>query len=85
MEIKIEEDHAKEIYLSYDGKKRIVSFENLVLLAKDVIEIRKKKKDEQFNVMADSSLELYRSTVDKMIKDVLSDAELLELLAKKDN
>lgn len=85
MVIKITEDEkTKKKYLSYDDIKCLVSFDNLVLLAKIIIDKISKNKDEEIKVEAESSLELYRYTIQKLVNDVISDEELLELLTKKE-
>ena len=57
-----------------------MNFDNLVNLAKQVIEM---DNDEKVNIKCDDSqLELYKTTVDKLLQDVSSDEELIELLEK---
>lgn len=79
MEIEIFENN-KTVFFSIDDKKYLMNFDNLVNLAKQVIEM---DNDEKVNIKCDDSqLELYKTTVDKLLQDVSSDEELIELLEK---
>lgn len=79
MEIEIFENN-KTVFFSIDDKKYLMNFDNLVNLAKQVIEM---DNDEKVKIKCDDSqLELYKTTVDKLLQDVSSDEELIELLEK---
>lgn len=79
MEIEIFENN-KTVFFSIDDKEYLMNFDNLVNLAKQVIEM---DNDEKVNIKCDDSqLELYKTTVDKLLQDVSSDEELIELLEK---
>ncbi|WP_317313843.1 hypothetical protein [Absicoccus porci] len=79
MEIKIFEKD-KKVFFSIDDKEFLMNFDNLVDLAKYTIEM---DNDEKVNIKCDDSkLELYKTTVDKLLQDVSSDEELIELLGK---
>lgn len=79
MEIEIFENN-KTVFFSIDEKEYLMNFDNLVNLAKQVIEM---DNDEKVNIKCDDSqLELYKTTVDKLLQDVSSDEELIELLEK---
>lgn len=71
------------IYYNVDGKERnVLSFENLVVLSGNVIELNEKENFE-YTVEAESDLLLYKETVEKVFKSILEDKELLNLLQQK--
>lgn len=84
MEISIFKEK-ENIYFSIDGEeKQLMNFDNLVVLSEKVIDI---KENFEYEIKCnDGSLELYKSTIEELINSLLSDTELLELLAiKNDN
>jgi hypothetical protein len=84
MEIKIftKETADKSVYFSYNDNDYLMNFDNLVILSKKIIEDKTINLSEEFNVSADSSLDLYKTTLEKIINDVLTDEELLQLLTE---
>ena len=84
MEIKIftEEKENKTVYFSFEDNNYLMNFDNLVILSKKIVEDKITNPSEEFNVSADSSLDLYKTTLEKIIKDILTDGELLQLLTE---
>lgn len=84
MEIKIftKEKADKNVYFSFKDNDYLMNFDNLVILSKKIIEDKTINLSEEFNVSADSSLDLYKTTLEKIINDVLTDEELLKLLTE---
>ena len=72
----------KSVYFSYNDNDYLMNFDNLVILSKKIIEDKTINLSEEFNVSADSSLDLYKTTLEKIINDVLTDEELLQLLTE---
>ena len=79
MEIKIYEKE-KNIYFSNNENEYLMNFDNLVVLAKAVIDTKKSDSESEFNIKCDNALELYKTTINKLINDILTDEELLDLL-----
>lgn len=70
------------LYFSVDEQeKKLMNFDNLVSLAERIVDL---KDAVVYHVNSnDRSLDLYKTTIDELIKSLLSDAELLELLSEK--
>lgn len=81
MEINIFKEK-ENIFFSIDGtEKRLMNFDNLVDLSESIIKIR---EGFVYDIKCDDgSLELYKATIDELIKSLINDTELLELLSKK--
>lgn len=86
MEIKVftKENTDKSVYFSFKDNDYLMNFDNLVILSKKVIEDKTINPSEEFNVSADSSLDLYKTTLEKIIQDLLTDEELLQLLTESE-
>ena len=84
MEIKVftKENADKSVYFSFKENDYLMNFDNLVILSKKVIEDKTINPSEEFNVSVDTSLDLYKTTLEKIIKDLLTDEELLQLLTE---
>ncbi len=73
----------ENVYFNVDGSEnQLMNFDNLVALSQKIVDI---KDDFKYQInCSDTSLELYKSTLDDLIKSLRTDADLLELLSKKD-
>ena len=83
MEINILKEK-ENVFFTVDGSKnQLMNFDNLVALSEKIVEI-KDCFEYQINC-TDSSLELYKSTIDELIKSLRNDTDLLDLLSQKED
>ena len=76
MEINILKEK-ENVFFTVDGSKnQLMNFDNLVALSEKI--------EYQINC-TDSSLELYKSTIDELIKSLRNDTDLLDLLSQKED
>lgn len=84
MEIKISKDK-DTVSFSIDDTKLLMNFDNLVKLSEIVIS-EKQNSGFDYNIICeDGSLDLYRSTMDDVLKSIMEDEELLQLFNEKES
>lgn len=83
MEINILKEK-ENVFFNVDGSKnQLMNFDNLVALSEKIVEI---KDDFECQInCTDGSLELYKSTIDELIKSLRNDTDLLDLLSQKED
>ena len=83
MEINILKEK-ENVFFTVDGSEnQLMNFDNLVSLSEKIIEI---KDDFEYQInCSDGSLELYKSTLDELIRSLRNDTDLLELLSQTDD
>lgn len=81
MEINILKEK-ENVFFTVDGtENQLMNFDNLVALSEKIVNI---KDDFEYQInCTDSSLELYKSTLEELIKSLRNDTDLLELLSQK--
>lgn len=83
MEINILKEK-ENVFFTVDGSKnQLMNFDNLVALSEKIVKI---KDDFECQInCTDGSLELYKSTIDELIKSLRNDTDLLDLLSQKED
>ena len=82
MEINILKEK-ENVFFTVDGSEnQLMNFDNLVALSEKIVDI---KDDFEYQInCTDGSLELYKSTIEELIKSLRNDTDLLDLLSQKE-
>ena len=87
MKIQIfKEDNDESVYyrLNTNTDKNVLNFENIKLLAVDILNSKKNGKTNEIEIeISDTNLELYKNTLKAILKSVEEDDELIELFEKQ--
>lgn len=80
MKIKIyKKGNDENIYVSYNDKEKILNFNNLKELSKIFLEKSINNEDISYSFDCISELDLYKNTVNDVIKSVIEDEDLKNL------
>ena len=83
MEINILKEKENVFFTVDRSENQLMNFDNLVKLSEKIIEI---KDDFGYQInCSDGSLELYKLTLDELIRSLRNDTDLLELLSQTDD
>ena len=84
MEIKISKDKDTVFFSVDNDTKLLMNFDNLVKLSESVISEKQNSGFDYKIICEDGSLDLYKSTMDEVLKSIMEDEELLKLLKEKE-
>lgn len=85
MEIKLTKDK-DAVFFSIDNDiKLLMNFDNLVKLSEIAISDKQKSEFVYKIICDDGSLDLYKSTIEEVLKSITEDTELLKLLEEKEH
>lgn len=86
MKIEIyKKENDENIYVNYNDKEKILNFDNLKELSKIFLEKSINNKDTSYSFDCIPELNLYKNTVDDVIKSVIEDEELKNLYKEHKN
>lgn len=86
MKIEIyKKENDENIYVNYNDKEKILNFDNLKELSKIFLEKSINNDDTSYSFDCISELNLYKNTVDDVIKSVIEDEELKNLYKEYKN
>ena len=86
MKIEIyKKENDENIYVNYNDKEKILNFDNLKELSKIFLEKSINNDDTSYSFDCNPELNLYKNTVDDVIKSVIEDEELKNLYKEHKN
>ena len=86
MKIEIyKKENDENIYVKYNDKEKILNFDNLKELSKIFLEKSINNEDTSYSFDCIPELNLYKNTVDDVIKSVIEDEELKNLYREHKN